>query len=435
MNVPRLLPRRVTLRARLTLIYGGLFLVAGLVLLGTTYMLFNQQLTRSAPKVLTLGKPGPPAAADGEAQKRQMVFFSKNGESMTRADAESLMADAESWMREQQATLHEAATTSLLTLGGIALVVVGGAAAGFGWLVTGRMLAPLHRVTDTARRIAAAPAAGRGLHERIALRGPDDEVKDLADTFDIMVERLDGSFDGQRRFVANASHELRTPLTLGRALVELAMHRKSASEDVKQLGENLLEINSRHERLINGLLLLAGSENEITERLPVDLADVVGHVVAQTAPEAARTGITVHEQAVEAPTTGDALLLERLVHNLVENGIRHNTGEGGWVRVACRTRDDGRVEVEVGNSGPVVPPYEVPALFEPFRRLGADRLVTAKGAGLGLSIVRSVARAHGGEVSARPREGGGLTVTVALPACPDEDQEQGQRQYIQCSNG
>ncbi|WP_406319497.1 HAMP domain-containing histidine kinase [Streptosporangium sp. NBC_01639] len=411
MNPPRLLPQRITLRARLTLLYGGLFLVAGMVLLGTTYALFNQQLTRSAPKILTLEKSDPSATAGSAAPRRQMLFLSKNGESITGADAEN-------WMREQQTTLHDAATTSLLTLGGIALVVVGGAAAGFGWLVAGRVLAPLHRVTDTARRIAAAPAAGRGLHERIALRGPDDEVKDLADTFDVMVERLDGSFDGQRRFVANASHELRTPLTLGRALVELAMHRKSASEDVKQLGESLLEINFRHERLITGLLLLAGSENEITERLPVDMADVVGHVVAQTAPEAERAGVAVHERAAEAPTTGDALLLERLVHNLVENGIRHNLGEGGRVCVTSRTREDGRVEVEVGNTGPVVPPYEIPALFEPFRRLGADRLVTAKGAGLGLSIVRSVAQAHGGEVAARPREGGGLTVTVILPACP-----------------
>ncbi|GAA4224063.1 signal transduction histidine kinase [Streptosporangium album] len=393
MNTPKLLPRRITLRARLTLLYGGLFLIAGMVLLGTTYVLFNQQLARSAPKVLTLDKPGPSAAADGEAPRRKILFLSKNDEAITGADAEN-------WMREQQTTLHEAATDSLLALGGIALAVVGGAAAGFGWLVAGRVLAPLHQVTDTARRIAAAPAAGRGLHERIALRGPDDEVKDLADTFDIMVERLDGSFDGQRRFVANASHELRTPLALGRALVELAMHRKSASEDVKQLGESLLEISFRHERLITGLLLLAGSENEITERLPVDLADVVGHVVAQTAPEAGQTGITVHERADEAPTTGDALLLERLVHNLVENGIRHNTGDGGWVRVASRTRHDGRVEVKVDNTGPAVPPYEIPALFEPFRRLGADRLVTAKGAGLGLSIVRAVARAHGGEVAA-----------------------------------
>jgi signal transduction histidine kinase len=203
---------------------------------------------------------------------------------------------------------------------------------------------------------------------------------------------------------------------VGRALVELAMNRMSASPDVRRLGEDLLQINSRHERLITGLLLLATSENEITERRPVDLADVVGHVVAQTAPEAKQAEITVHEEAGEAPTTGDALLLERLVQNLVENGIRHNIADGGWVRVASRTRDDGRVEVEVSNTGPVVPPYEIAALFEPFRRLATDRLVTAKGAGLGMSIVRSVARAHGGTAAATPREGGGLVVTVHLPA-------------------
>ncbi|GAA0837320.1 HAMP domain-containing sensor histidine kinase [Streptosporangium amethystogenes subsp. fukuiense] len=392
------LPRRVTLRARLTLIYGGLFLVAGIVLLGTVYMLFNQQLT-SKTKVITIGRPT--SATD--------VMYGPSSAALL--DAEQ----AEQWMKQQQSTLHEAATTSMLLLGGIVLVVVGGAAAGFGWLVTGRVLAPLHQVTETARRIAAAPAADRGLHERIALRGPDNEVKDLADTFDIMIERLDRSFDGQRRFVANASHELRTPLTLGRALVELAMHRKSASEDVKQLGENLLEINTRHERLIVGLLLLAGSENEITERLPVDLADVLSHVVAQCAPEAGQAGIEITEHAGEALTLGDALLLERMVHNLVENGVRHNAKESGWVRATSRVRADGRAEVEVSNSGPTVPPYELPALFEPFRRLGAERMVTAKGAGLGLSIVRSVARAHGGEVAARPRTGGGLVVTVTLP--------------------
>jgi signal transduction histidine kinase len=294
--------------------------------------------------------------------------------------------------------------------------VVGAAAAACGWLIAGRVLTPLHRVTDTARRIAAAPAADRSLHERIALRGPDDEVKELADTFDAMIERLDRSFDGQRRFIANASHELRTPLTLGRALVEVAMNRRSASPDVTQLGETLLQINSRHERLITGLLQLATAEHELTNRRPVDLADVVSHVVAQTAAEARLAGIAVHEEAKEAPTTGDALLLERLVYNLVENGIRHNSGAGGWVRVASRAGDDGRVEVEVSNTGPPIPPYEIPALFEPFHRLATDRLVTAKGAGLGLSIVRSVARTHGGEATARPREGGGLVVSVTLPS-------------------
>jgi signal transduction histidine kinase len=406
---------RKSLRTRLTLIYGGMFLVAGMVLLSVTYALFNQQLGGGSLKIIgSRGQPLEPSTPPAEPSVRP-----------TDADAVT-RADAERWMIRERNTLHDAANTSLITQGAIALLVVGGAAAGFGWLVAGRVLAPLHRVTETARRISIAPAADRGLHERIALRGPDDEIKELADTFDTMVERLDRSFDGQRRFVANASHELRTPLTLGRALVEVAMHRKSASDDVKQLGENLLLINTRHERLITGLLLLAGSENEISERLPVDLADVVGHVVAQTSPEAKRSGITVHEQADEAPTVGDALLLERLVQNLVENGVRHNTGEGGWVRVSSRTRrgggGGGGVELEVVNTGPLVPPYEIPALFEPFRRLGADRLVTAKGAGLGLSIVRSVARGHGGEVTARPREEGGLTVTVTLPGADPQPQ-------------
>ncbi|ADI08680.1 integral membrane sensor signal transduction histidine kinase [Streptomyces bingchenggensis BCW-1] len=419
----QVLPRRISLRARLTLIYGGLFLAAGVVLLGVTYALFNQQLAGGGLKIYARNvKSDDPASGPPRNQ-----VITGDGEVLTDESAQN-------WVKDERDRLNAAATTSLITQGGLALLVVGGVAAGFGWLAAGRVLAPLHRVTDTARRIASAPAADRGLHERIALRGPDDEVKDLADTFDTMVERLDRSFDGQRRFVANASHELRTPLTLGRALVEVAMHRRTASEDVKQLGETLLEINARHERLITGLLLLASSENEITERAPVDLSDVVDHVVGQTAREAEAAAITVTQRTAPAPTTGDALLLERLVHNLVENGIRHNTPDGGgWVRVACRARDDdgnddGRaeVEIEVSNTGPAVPPYELPALFEPFRRLGTDRLVTAKGAGLGLSIVRSIARAHGGEVTARPREGGGLTMTVTLPAHAEADGMSGQ---------
>ncbi|MER7793490.1 HAMP domain-containing sensor histidine kinase [Streptomyces sp. NPDC097640] len=403
----RFLPRRISLRARLTLIYGGLFLAAGVVLLGVTYALFNQQLAGGGGLKIYARSVQTDDPAAGPPRNE---VITGDGDVLTDTSAQK-------WVKDERDRVNAAATTSLITQGGLALLVVGGVAAGFGWLAAGRVLAPLHRVTDTARRIASAPAADRGLHERIALRGPEDEVKDLADTFDTMVERLDRSFDGQRRFVANASHELRTPLTLGRALVEVAMHRRTASEDVRQLGENLLEINARHERLITGLLLLASSENEITERLPVDLSDIVDHVAGQTAAEAEGAGITVEQETAPAPTTGDALLLERLVHNLVENGIRHNTPDGGgWVRVACRARDDGRVEVEVGNTGPAVPRYELPALFEPFRRLGTDRLVTAKGAGLGLSIVRSIARAHGGDVTARPREGGGLTVTVTLPA-------------------
>lgn len=422
MNLRTLLPRRITLRARLTLVYGGMFFVAGLVLLGMTYVLFEQQFAHKTTMLIGRGGPGAGATPSGEATSgpdgNPRWAYTDDGKAVPADDAESLM-------RRQQEEVRAAATTALLTQGGVALVVVGGAAVGFGWLVAGRVLAPLHRVTDTARRIAAAPAADKGLNERIALRGPDDEVKDLADNFDSMVERLDRSFDGQRRFVANASHELRTPLTLGRAMVELAMHRRSASADVRRLGEDLLAINTRHERLITGLLLLAGSENEVTERLPVDLADVVGHVVAQTALEATQRGVTVREEAGETATTGDALLLERLVHNLVENGIRHNVDADGWVRAVSRMRDDGRVEIEVSNTGPVVPPYEVPALFEPFRRVATAGRVDRDGAGLGLSIVQSIARAHGGEAVARPREGGGLVVTVSLSGAAASCQWQG----------
>ncbi|WP_440098534.1 sensor histidine kinase [Streptosporangium sp. H16] len=390
---------RLTLRTRLTLVYGALFLAAGLTLLGVTYLLFNQQLTQSFADRYGGSRGG----------QKEMVLINANGHVFTGPAAIR-------WLQRQEEELRTAAVTSLLTQGAVALTVVGAAAAGLGWVVAGRVLAPLRRVTDTARRIAVTTVADHGLRARIALRGPEDEVKELADAFDTMVERLDHSFDGQRRFVANASHELRTPLTLNRALVELAMHRRAASSDVRQLGESLLEINARHEQLISGLLLLARAEHEIADRSPVDMADVVSHVIAQTARQAEHAKITVHEAAGPAPTGGDALLLERLVHNLVENGIRHNTGDGnGWVRVVSRTAPDGRVEVEVSNTGPAVPPYDIPELFKPFRRLGADRLVTAKSAGLGLSIVRSVARAHGGDVTARPREGGGLVVTAVLP--------------------
>ncbi|MFJ8231953.1 sensor histidine kinase [Streptomyces sp. NPDC094448] len=398
------------LRARLTLIYGGLFMAAGVVLLGVLHVLFQQQMPGGAKLISTVQKaPSGSSTPSGAAPPPEVTYILPDG---SRSDRPATSAEL---LKQHQKAVRETAATTLLSQGGLVLVVVGGAAAGFGWLVSGRVLAPLRRVTETARRIAAAPAAGRGLHERIALAGPRDEVKDLADTFDTMLERLDRSFDGQRRFVANASHELRTPLTLGRALVEVAMHRRTASDDVKQLGEDLLEINLRHERLIGGLLLLADSENEVTERIPLDLADVVTHVAALAAAEARSAGIIVDESAAEALTSGNALLLERLVHNLVENGIRHNSGPGGFVRVTSRPAPGGGAVLEVANTGPPVSPFDVPTLFEPFRRLGRDRVISAKGAGLGLSIVRAVARAHGGTVTARPREGGGLVVTAVLP--------------------
>jgi signal transduction histidine kinase len=400
--------RGLSLRGRLTLLYGGLFMVAGVLLLGVTYALFTANLGQQYRVVLKGTYLSPSPGAGKQSPPVNDVYATKDGVVLTGADAERVL-------QEQREEVRQAAIKSMLTQGSIALVLVGGLAAGFGWLVAGRVLAPLHRVTDTARRIAASPAA---LHERIALRGPDDEVKNLADAFDTMVERLDHSFDGQRRFVANASHELRTPLTLGRALVEVAMHRRTASTDVRELGESLLTINARHEQLIDGLLILADSEKQLTTVYPVNLSDIVTHVCAQLGSEAATAGVELIRGPGDAPTRGDALLLERLVHNLVENGIRHNLAAGErWVRVTSRTVGD-EVRVVVTNTGPDIPPYEVESLFKPFYRLGAERLVGGKGAGLGLSIVRSVAEAHGGTVTAVPRAGGGLEISVVLPVDP-----------------
>jgi signal transduction histidine kinase len=384
----------LTIRGRLALVYGGLFLVAGILLLGVTYVLVSHQLGAGNPVSVVSGTAAAPPAAltSGETGQREIEA--------QRARVVQVATDT------RDEALH-----TLLTQRAIALVVVGVAASALGWLVAGRMLQPLQRVTDTARRIAYAPAADRGLHERIALAGPNDEVKELADTFDVMLERLDHSFDGQRRFIANASHELRTPLTLNRTLLEVALEPPDASPEVRQLGTTLLAINERHGRLIDGLLLLARSERDVLERSYVDLADLVEHVVEQVG----AVPVTVHAVPGEAPVTGNPVLLERLVQNLVENGVRHNVPVDGWVRVTTGTWPDGRVALEVTNSGPLVPRYEVPGLFEPFRRLREERVGATFGAGLGLSIVRAVAQAHGGGVHAEPHEGGGLKVTVTLP--------------------
>jgi signal transduction histidine kinase len=396
---------RLTIRARLTLVYGGLFLLAGLLLLGVTYALVSQRL----PGRVEFNQSSPPGTTTtSSGQPTQPPQWSGN------RDASPL----DQRLDQVAEDTRQDALAALLTQGGIALGVAGAAAIALGWLLAGRLLQPLQRVTETARRIADAPAADRGLHERIALAGPHDELKQLADTFDVMLARLDHAFDGQRRFIANASHELRTPLALNRALLEVAVHRRAASPELRQLGETLLAITARHERLLGGLLLLARSEREVAERAFVDLADIVEHVVAQTT----AGPVTVRAEPKEAETSGDPVLLERLVQNLVDNGVRHNLPQDGWVRVTTNTMPDGRAVLQVSNTGPVVPPYEIPSLFEPFRRLGADRLsATSPGAGLGLSIVRAVARAHGGDVGAQPRGGGGLVVTVTLPGCAETE--------------
>ncbi|WP_109508409.1 sensor histidine kinase [Nocardioides speluncae] len=395
--------RRLGLRARLTLSIGLLFVLAGLALLGATYALVDRQLEREPPPLLADHLPGDaPEKAAGE-----FTLIDQEGNAYVGGDATRLLET------DQREALSEAAR-EVLTQGALALVVVGGIAVALVWVVSGRILAPLRRVTETARRIADAPATEHVLHERIALTGREDEVADLASSFDTMMEKLDQTFTGQRRFVDNAAHELRTPLTTGRALIELVLQNQDAPPQVRKLGAELLRTNEKHERLIDGLLLLAKADHEVEDRSLIDLADLVEHTLHQ-----ASIGDTHLETDLgEALTRGDALLLERVVHNLVDNASRHNRPDG-WIRVSSRSVGLW-VELEIENTGPVVPADEVPELFRPFRRAGGDRLV-ADGVGLGMSIVASIARAHHGEAVATARPGGGLVVTVRLPAAEPTD--------------
>ncbi|MEU4830503.1 HAMP domain-containing sensor histidine kinase [Streptosporangium sp. NPDC023615] len=299
---------------------------------------------------------------------------------------------------------------NVLTVGGLALLVTAGVATAAGWrLFAGWTLRPVRSVAVSARSIAQS----HDLTGRIAHDGPQDEVKELADTVDTVLARLARSFDGQRRFVANASHELRTPLTINRTLVDVAVRRPDATEDVRRLGESLLLVNARHERLIDGLLALTEGEQAVLHRRPFDLTDVVEHVLDLAGKEAGEREVVMHRLLDPAPTAGEPVLVERLVQNLVENAIRHNH-DGGQVWVSTRQRAD-RVELVVANTGLPVPPYEIETIFEPFRRLHGDRLRSDRGSGLGLSIVRVVAEAHGGTVTASSREEGGLTIAVELP--------------------
>ena len=385
---------RSTIRVRLTMLYAVAFFLAGAMLVALMYVFLGQALERQLTARVGITQHVPESTATEPAAQQRAHEVQPE-----------LRAQFE---RDRDDTLNTMLIASLVALG-----VVGVLAGGFGWLLAGRALQPLQQITATARRVA-----DRSLHERIALDGPHDEIKDLADTFDAMLERLDRSFDSQRRFVANASHELRTPLTINRTLIEVAFDNPQASELLRQLGATLLAVNERHERLIDGLLTLARSEQRVTDPIPVELADVALHVATESQCAARTACVAIRTHLQPAPVMGDPVLLEQLTQNLVDNAIRYNLPEHGEITVTTDMLD-GDAQLTVENTGPAVPPYEVPSLFEPFRRLSTRERIadsTSRGAGLGLSIVRSVAHAHGGEVHASPRQGGGLSVQVRMPA-------------------
>ncbi|MCX5238212.1 sensor histidine kinase [Streptomyces prunicolor] len=381
---------RPTIRIRLTLLYGGMFLIAGILLLSIIYLL--------AAHALNVGSELPFKVITGSVGSSTCNFPS-DPSATTLNNAMDQCVN-----KQRQHALDDLLSRSLLALLGLAII-----AFAFGYAMAGRVLSPLGRITRTARAVA-----GSDLSRRIELDGPDDELKELADTFDEMLDRLQRAFTAQQRFVGNASHELRTPLAINRTLLEVHLSDPGAPVELQQLGKTLLATNERSEQLVEGLLLLARSDNQIVERKPVDLAEVAEQAVDQVHAEAAAKGVVIRGEQKPAVVQGNGILLERIALNLVQNAVRYNVPEDGWVEVTTEVQH-GQAVLMVSNTGPVVPAYEIDNLFEPFRRLRTERTGSDKGVGLGLSIARSVARAHGGHIAAQPREGGGLVMRVTLP--------------------
>jgi signal transduction histidine kinase len=447
-------PRR-TARLRLTALYAGLFLLTGAALAAITYVLFERATeyrTPPLPKIphtpaignLQLPKPlAPPLPQQYELLQKQLAQaqdqlakaqdqlagfpagpFATRDQQLTQDQhqltqdqhqlAQSVHQLAQSVHQLAQAgavqTAQRAADShQLLVNSGIALAIAAALALLAGWLVAGRMLRPIRTITRTARRISST-----SLHERLALDGPQDELKELGDTLDSLFARLEAAFEAQRHFVANASHELRTPLTAERALLQVALDDPGTTTAAwRCTAQEVLASSDEQARLIEALLTLASSESGLNGHEPVDLATTVSATLTDLQPEIGRLAIHVGEVTEPATLDGDSLLVERLVANLLNNAVRHNVA-GGSVEVRTGVKD-GRAVLWVTNTGPVIPPEEVDRLFQPFQRLDRRRANYKDGHGLGLSIVRAIATAHDATITAYPLPDGGLRVSVIFP--------------------
>ncbi|HWF22446.1 MAG TPA: ATP-binding protein [Acidimicrobiales bacterium] len=417
------LPRR-TVRLRLTLLFGALFLASGVALLAFTNFLvrratagtFNFRGKNGESMSITIGGSGtssfgvvgsggkPPPGAVAPSVQHQLQVSGGPGPGLTQQQAQSQAHQLQSLATQQHnALLHQLLVGSWVALGIMTLVSIA-----FGWLVAGRALRPLRMITTAARDISAT-----NLHERLTLDRPDDELKELGDTFDGLLGRLETSFNAQRRFVANASHELRTPLARQRAVVQVALSDPEATVDtLREAHERVLISGDQQERLIEALLTLTRVQAGLDSRVPVDLATVTDDVITARRSEAHLRGVHLDATLASAPTSGDARLIERLVANLVDNALRHNLADGR-IEVVTAT-SHGHAILTVSNDGPRVPSSEIDRLFEPFQRLGAERTGHHEGLGVGLSIVKAIAEVHGATVTTRPRAQGGLDITLSF---------------------
>jgi signal transduction histidine kinase len=369
-------------RLRLTLLFGGLFLAAGAALLGITDVLVRH-------------------ATSGVVIARQIGGTYVGGGAALPGLPPT---EIQSYANAAQAVESGA----LLLYSGIALGIMAVVSVALGWFAAGRALSPLRRITAAARRISAT-----NLHERLALDGPDDDLRELADTIDGLFARLDASLHAQRQFVANASHELRTPLARSRTLLEVALRNPDASvESLRTAGGRALAAGEEQERLIEALLTLARSQRGIGRGAPLDLAAVTRDMLAARGAEVTARGLGMEVSLSPALMAGNLGLSERAVANLIDNALRHNVADGTvWITVGAEA---GRAVLSVANTGAEIPAGDVGRLVQPFQRRGTPR--SGDGLGLGLSIVQAIAVAHGGRLTLTPRPGGGLTAELTFPA-------------------
>jgi signal transduction histidine kinase len=374
---------RPTLRLRLTALYAGLFLLAGGLLLGASYVLVERSLTATPERLESIATSRvDPAGARAAASERRFE-------------------------RAVRAQVADDTLSALRLRYGLALVGLAGMCIALGWVVSGRAVARVERIRSTTGGIS-----GERLGDRIRLGGPRDELRELADTIDSMLSRLDDAFDRQRRFVASASHELRTPLAVMRTEIEVALADSDTDrEELRATAERVGRALDRSERLIGSLLALSRSD-ALGERQMVDLATAARHAITILGPEIAAGGLDLSTNLAVADVHGDRRLIERLVANLVENAVRHNENHG-FVTIETHALDAAATFV-IENSGPEVPVEAVSTLVEPFRRLDRRR-GRLRGSGLGLAIAHAVVRAHGGLLLLAARPAGGLRVTVELP--------------------
>jgi signal transduction histidine kinase len=392
-------PPRRTLRLRLALLLAALFTLFGAGLLAATYVLVSHAtqdtLTYRGSNVLVSIIDAGPAA--GIHERNPIVPSRPPG---------GLDAD---WLREQAMNQRSDQLQVLLVQSGVALAGMAAFSVVLGWFVAGRFLARLRTITTAAQTISAT-----SLHERLALAGPDDELKELGDTFDGLLARLESSFIAQRQFVANASHELRSPLARQRSISQVALADPDADADSLRAAHlSVLAAGEQQERLIEAMLTLARSQIGFDTTSAFDLRELAERALEVRRGEAAAQDLRLREDLGAAPAAGDPRLVERLIANLVDNTLRHNV-PGGAVEVTTGLRE-GRAVLTVSNTGPEISDDAIERMFQPFQRLAAARTSKADGLGLGLSIVEAIAQVHNAALVARPRPGGGLTVEVTFP--------------------